>query len=306
MNNVIIIGSGPAGLTAAIYLARADLKPIVFAGIQYGGQLMGTTEVENYPGFEEGVIGPDLIQKMIKQAEKFGAKIIYENVNEVEFPNAPPFKIKTEKETYEAKAVIVATGAYPRKLDLKSESKLWGRGISSCATCDGAFFKEKVVAVLGGGDSAMEESNFLTRFATKVYLIHRRDSFRASKIMVDKVLKNAKIEILYNTEITDILGDQKVQGLKIINKKTQTEKTLELDGLFLAIGYIPATKIFEGQLEMDKMGYIVQKDHTETNIKGIFVAGDVEDFRYRQAVTAAGDGCKAALDAEKYLEEHLV
>lgn len=303
MHKVIIIGSGPAGLTTAIYLARAALKPLIIAGIEPGGQLMGTTEVENYPGFEDGVLGPELIEKMKKQALRFGAEFIYDNVSAVDFLSGTPFKIQTPKQTYESASVIIATGSYPRKLGLESEKRLWGKGVSSCATCDGAFFKEKIIAVVGGGDSAMEEAHFLTRFASKVYLIHRRDTFRASKIMQERILKNPKITVLYNTEILEILGEKNVTGLKIINNQSQTTSEIAVNGLFLAIGYIPATQVFQNQLEMDQQGYLVQKNHTESNVPGIFVAGDVEDHRYRQAVTAAGEGCKAAIDCEKFLEK---
>lgn len=299
--NVIIIGSGPAGLTAAIYLSRAEFKPLVLAGIEYGGQLMKTTEVENYPGHENGILGPDLIAKMIKQAERFGAEIRYEKAQKVNLLNKP-FEITSNKEAYQANAIIISTGSVPRKLQLDAEKRLWGKGVSSCATCDGPFYKGKVVAVVGGGDSAMEEADFLTRFANKVYLIHRRDTFRASKIMQNRVLENPKIEVIYNTTVKDIKGESKVEGLGLVNIQTKGESFVQIDGLFLAIGYDPATELFKGQIEMDEKGYLNQKKRTQSSIEGVFIAGDVEDFHYRQAITAAGDGCKAALDAQHYLE----
>lgn len=301
MNDLIIIGSGPAGLTAAIYAARANLKPIVFAGLEFGGQLMGTTLVENFPGFIDGIDGPVLMQNMMKQAEKYGAKIEYTNVESVEF-NTPIKKIVAGGKEYQARAVIIATGASARKLGIESEAKYWGRGVSTCATCDGAFYKEKVVAVVGGGDSAIEEATFITRFASKVYLIVRRNELRASQIMQDKIKANPKVEIIWNSEIKEVLGDGKlVNALKLFNSSENKESELKVDGLFLAIGHIPNTKIFQGILDLDEEGYLIVKDNTKTKYEGVFVAGDVKDRSYRQAITAAGMGCMAALDAERFL-----
>jgi len=302
MEKAIIIGSGPAGLTAAIYLARNGINPLVIAGSQYGGQLMLTTDVENFPGFENGIKGPELMRKMIKQAEHYGARFEYTNATSVNFLNTSPFKVTTENASYESAGIIVATGAKPRRLGLESEDKFFGRGVSVCATCDGVFFKDKTIAVIGGGDSAMEETNLLAKFASKVYVIHRRDTFRASIIMVDRSLANKNVEVIYNTEVKEILGSTTVTGLKIYNNKERTERELKVDGLFLAIGYIPATAIFEEQLEMDHKNYLVVKEETKSSIPGVFVAGDAADYRYRQAITAAGDGCKAALELQKYLE----
>lgn len=301
MNDLIIIGSGPAGLTAAIYAARANLKPIVFAGLEFGGQLMGTTLVENFPGFIDGIDGPVLMQNMMKQAEKYGAKIEYTNVESVEF-NTPIKKIVAGGKEYQARAVIIATGASARKLGIESEAKYWGRGVSTCATCDGAFYKEKVVAVVGGGDSAIEEATFITRFASKVYLIVRRNELRASQIMQDKIKANPKVEIIWNSEVKEVLGDGKlVNALKLFNSSENKESELKVDGLFLAIGHIPNTKIFQGILDLDEEGYLIVKDNTKTKYEGVFVAGDVKDRSYRQAITAAGMGCMAALDAERFL-----
>ena len=301
MNDLIIIGSGPAGLTAAIYAARANLKPIVFAGLEFGGQLMGTTLVENFPGFIDGIDGPVLMQNMMKQAEKYGAKIEYTNVESVEF-NTPIKKIVAGGKEYQARAVIIATGASARKLGIESEAKYWGRGVSTCATCDGAFYKEKIVAVVGGGDSAIEEATFITRFASKVYLIVRRNELRASQIMQDKIKANPKVEIIWNSEIKEVLGDGKlVNALKLFNSSENKESELKVDGLFLAIGHIPNTKIFQGILDLDEEGYLIVKDNTKTKYEGVFVAGDVKDRSYRQAITAAGMGCMAALDAERFL-----
>lgn len=301
MNDLIIIGSGPAGLTAAIYAARANLKPIVFAGLEFGGQLMGTTLVENFPGFVDGIDGPVLMQNMMKQAEKYGAKIEYINVESVEF-NTPIKKVVAAGKEYQARAVIIATGASARKLGIESEAKYWGRGVSTCATCDGAFYKEKVVAVVGGGDSAIEEATFITRFASKVYLIVRRNELRASQIMQDKIKANPKVEIIWNSEVKEVLGDGKlVNALKLFNNSENKESELKVDGMFLAIGHIPNTKIFQGILDLDEEGYLIVKDNTKTKYEGVFVAGDVKDRSYRQAITAAGMGCMAALDAERFL-----
>lgn len=305
MEKLIIIGSGPAGLTAAIYAARANLNPLLIAGWQFGGQLMLTTEVENYPGFDAGIMGGDLMQVMRKQAEKFGTKIIDKDATAVDFSDLKVKKVMIENETYEAETVIIATGANSKWLELPNEPQFRGRGISTCATCDGAFFRNKVVAVVGGGDSAMEEATFLTRFASKVYIIHRRDSFRASQIMQDRVKSNIKIEIIWNSEVVDVKGDTKLHKIVLQSTVDKSQKEMDLDGLFIAIGHEPNTKFLNGQIELDEKGYIATKDpnQTHTNIDGVFVAGDVFDLRYKQAITAAGSGCKAALDAEKYLAE---
>ncbi len=307
--NIIIIGSGPAGLTAAIYAARASLAPLLFAGVEFGGQLMTTTEIENFPGFPEGIQGPDLMMNMVKQAERFGTEIRFENVTAVDFGEMQNFKVYVGDTEYTAKSVIVATGARPRLLDLPSEHRLWGKGVTSCATCDGPFYRGKVVAVIGGGDSAMEEATFLTRFASKVYLIHRRDEFRASKIMVQKVKANAKIEIILHAEVLEILGEPKVSGVKLLNKQIQTESTLNLDGVFMAIGHIPVTnylvnKAGQPQLEILPSGYIHTRDQIYASVEGVFVAGDVQDSHFRQAITAAGTGAMTALEAEKWLVEN--
>jgi thioredoxin reductase (NADPH) len=299
---VVIIGSGPAGLTAAVYAARANLNPVVFAGHMYGGQLMLTTEVENYPGFPEGILGPELMENFRQQAERFGAQIHNVDVTEVDFRRRP-LVVRTAEEEYTADSVIVATGASARWLNIPGEARLRGRGVSTCATCDGAFFREKHIVVVGGGDSAMEEAVFLTRFGSKVTLIHRRDAFRASKIMVDRALAHPKIDVIWNTVVVEVLGDEATSALRLRNVVNGEETTLAADALFIAIGHDPNTAIFKGQLELDAAGYIVSADGVRTNIEGVFVAGDVYDIRYKQAVTAAGSGCKAALDAEKYLEE---
>jgi thioredoxin reductase (NADPH) len=301
MERVIIIGSGPAGLTAAVYAARANLKPLVLAGGLYGGQLMLTTEVENYPGFPEGIMGPDLMMKFREQAERFGARIENVDVTEVDFRKRP-LTVRTYDDEFTAKTVIVATGASARWLDIPGEEKLRGRGVSTCATCDGAFFRDKHIVVAGGGDSAMEEALFLTRFGHKVTVIHRRDSLRASKIMADRALGNPKIDFLWNTVIEGVLGDPTMSGLRLKNVNDGSSYEFDADALFIAIGHTPNTGIFKGQLNLDAAGYIVSPDGTSTNIEGVFVAGDVNDIRYKQAVTAAGSGCKAAMDAEKHLE----
>lgn len=305
VRNVIIVGSGPAGLTAAIYTARGNLKPLMIEGYLPGGQLMTTTEVENYPGFRDGVLGPDLMTEFRAQAERFGTEFITKDVTKVDLESNPK-KIWVDAELYLAKTVIISTGASANLLGLNNESRLMGRGVSTCATCDGFFFREKTIAVVGGGDSAMEEATFLTRFAAKVYIIHRREGFRASKIMLERAQNNPKIEFILNTIVTDVLGDEIVTGVKLKNVQTGQEEELKLDGLFIAIGHTPNTKLFEGQLKMDDQGYILtstDKSHvTATNIPGVFACGDVQDSRYRQAVTAAGSGCAAAIDAEHYLE----
>jgi thioredoxin reductase (NADPH) len=297
----IIIGSGPAGYTAAIYAARANLSVLVLQGYEVGGQLMQTSEVENFPGFETGIMGPDMMEKFESQARRFGAEMIPEDVIAVDF-NQRPFRVKTDMAEYHARAVIIATGASAKWLGLPSEQQLRGRGVTACATCDGFFFKGKDVVVVGGGDTAMEEATFLTRYVNHVTLVHRRETFRASKIMQDRAEKNPKISFLMNTEVTEVLGDEAITGLRVRNVKTGEEQTLNVEGLFLAIGHQPNTSLFKGIIDMDQAGYIIPKEHTMTNIPGVFVAGDVTDHRYRQAVTAAGDGCRAAIDLERWLE----
>jgi thioredoxin reductase (NADPH) len=298
---LIIIGSGPAGLTAAIYAARANLAPIVFAGAMYGGQLMLTTEVENYPGFPAGIMGPELMEAFRAQAERFGAVIHNVDVTAVDF-RTRPFAVRTYDEEFTADSVIVATGASARWLNIPGEARLRGRGVSTCATCDGAFFREKHIVVVGGGDSAMEEALFLTRFGRKVTVIHRRDSLRASKIMAERALRHEKISFIWNSAVVEVLGDDNTTALRLKNVVDGEESLLEADALFVAIGHDPNTEIFKGQLELDAAGYIVSADGVRTNVEGVFVGGDVYDVRYKQAVTAAGMGCKAAIDAEKYLE----
>lgn len=299
--NILIIGSGPAGLTAAIYTSRANLTPLMIEGYQAGGQLMLTTDVENYPGFPEGIMGPDLMTKFRGQAERFGTRFLTEDVTRVDLGGATK-KVWVGEKEFQSKSIIISTGASARLIGLTNEKRLMGKGVTTCATCDGAFFKGEIVAVVGGGDSAMEEANFLTRFASKVYVIHRRDQFRASKIMIDRARQNPKIEFVLDTIPTDVLGDQEVKGLRLQNVKTKKESTLELAGLFVAIGHDPNTKLFIGQVEMDKNGYLITKDGSKTNLPGVFACGDVQDHVYRQAITAAGSGCMAAIDAERYLE----
>jgi thioredoxin reductase (NADPH) len=302
MEKLVIIGSGPAGLTAAVYAARANLKPLVFAGHLYGGQLMLTTEVENYPGFPEGIMGPDLMEFFRAQAERFGARIEMVDVTSVDLKNGPPFTVSTADETVQAQALIVATGASARWLNIPGEERLRGRGVSTCATCDGAFFKDRKIAVVGGGDSAMEEALFLTRFGSKVTVIHRRDGLRASKIMADRARNHPKIDFMWNTVVDEVFGEPVMQGLRLRNLVTGQRYDYDAEALFIAIGHDPNTAIFKDQLELDKAGYIVSPDGVRTNIEGVFVAGDVYDIRYKQAITAAGMGCKASMDAEKYLE----
>jgi thioredoxin reductase (NADPH) len=299
---VIIIGSGPAGLTAAVYAARANLAPIVFAGHMYGGQLMLTTEVENYPGFPNGIMGPELMEAFRAQAERFGSIVHNVDVTEVDF-SRQPFVVKTDEESFTADSVIVATGASARWLNIPGEARLRGRGVSTCATCDGAFFREKHIVVVGGGDSAMEEALFLTRFGRRVTVVHRRDSLRASKIMADRAMHHEKIEFIWNAAVEEVIGEDATTALRLKNLVGGGEQILDADALFIAIGHDPNTAIFKGQLELDAAGYIVSSDGVRTNIEGVFVAGDVYDIRYKQAVTAAGMGCKAAIDVEKYLVE---
>ena len=304
MYNVLIIGSGCAGLTAAIYAARANLKPLVLDGHEPGGQLSLTTHVENYPGFPEGIMGPQLIENMRKQAQKFGAQFKAGAVTEVDLSQRP-FKIIAGKDTYEARALIVAAGASARLLGLKREKELIGHGLSTCATCDGYFFRGKPIAVVGGGDSAMEEANFLSRYASKVHLIHRRNDFRASKIMIERARANEKVAFVTPFAVEEILAPQgHVEGVRLRHQQTKETQEIPVDGVFVAIGHDPNTIVFKGKLEMDANGYLLAKHGSLTAIPGVFVAGDVQDHRYRQAVTAAGSGCMAALDAEKFLEEH--
>ncbi len=300
IHDLIIIGAGPAGYTAAIYAARADLKPLIFAGKEPGGQLTTTTMVENFPGFPEGVQGPVLMADMQKQATKFGAEIKIEEITKVDLSGKTK-KIWSKNSEYEARAIIIATGARARTLGLKREGELWGKGIHTCATCDGFFYRGKQIMVIGGGDSAMEESNFLTKFADKVYLAHRKDSFRASEIMQEKVKNNPKIQIIWNSDVIEYLGEDKLQGVKIKNNQNNKEQNLKVDGLFFAIGHIPNTEIFREQLDIHKTGYINAKDNVYTNIEGVFVAGDAVDFTYRQAISAAGFGCMAAMAGERWL-----
>jgi thioredoxin reductase (NADPH) len=306
IHDVVIVGSGPAGYTAAIYAARAQLSPILYEGsVTAGGALMNTTEVENFPGFVEGVMGPDLMDSMRKQSERFGAKLITDDVISMELKG----EIKTIKDgsgnTLQAKSVILATGSAYKEIGLVNEKRLSGRGVSWCATCDGFFFREKVVAVVGGGDSAMEEANFLTKFASKVFVIHRRDSLRASKIMVERATANPKIEFIWNTEVIDVLGEDKMSGLKLRNLVSGEESEKDFDGLFVAIGHLPRSELLVGQIDLDGEGYVkVDGRSTRTNLKGVFACGDLVDHTYRQAITAAGSGCQAALDAERFLSGH--
>lgn len=302
MRQVVIIGSGPAGLTAAIYAARANLSPLVLEGWQSGGQLTTTTEVENYPGFAKGIMGPELMKEMRAQAERFGTEFQTGEVTAVDL-TARPFRIVVDGEqAVQGNTLIVATGASPITLGLPNEGRLWGHGVSSCATCDGFFFKGKELAVVGGGDSAMEEATFLTKFATKVSVVHRRDKLRASKIMQDRAMKNERISFLWNTTVEDVLGTDVVTGVRLKNAVTGKVWDLPAAGLFLAIGHRPNTALFSGQLETDAAGYLITHHGTATSVPGVFAAGDVQDAHYRQAVTAAGSGCMAAMDAERYLE----
>ena len=302
-HDVVIVGSGPAGLTAAIYTARANLAPLVLEGLQSGGQLMTTTDVENFPGFPEWIMGPQLMMAMKEQAARFGAQLQQVNVDRVDFSKRP-FEVEAEGETHLAKTVIISTGATPKFLGIPGEKELTGHGVSTCATCDGAFFRDKEIGIVGGGDSAMEEALFLTRFGKRVRVFHRRDELRASQIMADRALAHEKIEMVWNTVLTEILDEGSGVVKKVRTKDTQTgeEGEIELDGLFIAIGHIPTTDLFREQLECDDDGYILTHDGTRTNVEGVFACGDVQDHVYRQAITAAGTGCMAALDAERWLE----
>lgn len=300
--DVIIIGSGPAGYTAGIYTSRANLSTLIISGTLPGGQLMTTSDVENYPGFPNGIFGPELMMNMRQQAERFGAVIVDDEVLKVDFKNRP-FTITTHAETYTAEATLVCTGASPRKLGIPAEQQFSGRGVSYCATCDGPFFKGENIVVVGGGDTAMEEATFLTKFGKSVRVVHRRDSLRASKILQQKALENPKIEFIWNNVVADIKGNNKISTVLVKDINTGKERTIETGGLFVAIGHEPNTAVFKGQLELDDKGYIVLKHHTKTSVEGVFAAGDVHDHRYRQAVTAAGFGCMAAIDVEKWLSE---
>lgn len=304
LHKVVIVGTGPAGLTAAIYAARANLSPLVIQGPQPGGQLITTTDVENYPGFPDGIMGPDMMQKFEAQAERFGADLQWGMVTSVDFSERP-FKLVVDEETAVlAETVIISTGASAKYLGLENESRLLGKGVSACATCDGAFFRDQELAIVGGGDTAMEEALFLTRFASKVYVIHRREEFRASQIMQDRVKNHEKIEILWNTVVEDVLGDDLVDGLIIRNVKSDKAETLPVTGFFVAIGHKPNTDIFADWLDQDETGYILTKaDSTYTNVEGVFACGDAQDHVYRQAITAAGTGCMAAIDAERWLAD---
>lgn len=301
--NVTIVGSGPSGLTAGLYASRADLEPILFEGAEAGGQLMITTEVENYPGYPDGTTGPQMIADMRKQAERFGTRLVTANVDKVDFTQGSPFTLWVGDEEIRSRAVIISTGANARFLGLENEQRLLGKGVSACATCDGFFFRDQELVVVGGGDSAMEEALFLTKFASKVTVVHRRDQLRASKIMQDRAFANDKIEWQWNKQVVDVLGGQTVEGVVMEDTQTGERSELACGGFFLAIGHDPATEVFKGQIDMDDAGYIlVDEPTTATNIPGVFAAGDVVDTIYRQAVTAAGQGCKAAIDAERWVE----
>ena len=301
--DVIIIGAGPSGYTAGIYCSRAGYDTLILSGLLPGGQLVNTTEVENYPGFENGIMGPDLMIEMRKQSQRMGTTIIDDVVVDMDFRRAP-YKVLTGSEEYEARAVIIATGANPRKMGIKGEEEFSGKGVSYCATCDGPFFRNMELIVVGGGDSAIEEATFLTKFATKIHVVHRRGELRASKVMQERAMNNEKIQFHWNSEVTEIKGDQKMQQAVLKNLKTNEEKTIDVGGLFVAIGHIPNTQLFKGQIDLDGEGYIVLKNKTHTNMKGVFAAGDVHDRSYRQAITAAGFGCMAAIDVDKFLTEN--
>ena len=306
VRDVVIVGSGPAGYTAAIYTARAQLSPLLYEGsVTAGGALMNTTEVENFPGFKNGVMGPDLMEEMRNQALRFDTEIVTDDIVAMDLSGDIKTLTDGSGKTVRAKAVILAMGSAYKEIGLENEKRLSGRGVSWCATCDGFFFRDQEIAVVGGGDSAMEEANFLTKFASKVYVIHRRDSLRASKIMADRAMANPKIEFIWNTEVTDVIGEEKVKGLKLRNLVTKEESVKDLTGLFVAIGHLPRSELVKGQIELDNEGYVkVEGRSTRTNIKGVFACGDLVDHTYRQAITAAGSGCQAALDAERFLQGH--
>ncbi len=306
VRDVVIVGSGPAGYTAAIYTARAQLSPLLYEGsVTAGGALMNTTEVENFPGFKNGIMGPDLMEEMRNQALRFDTEIVTDDIVSMDLSGDVKVLTDGSGKTVHAKAVILAMGSAYKEIGLENEKRLSGRGVSWCATCDGFFFRDQEIAVVGGGDSAMEEANFLTKFASKVYVIHRRDSLRASKIMADRAMANPKIEFIWNTEVTDVLGEDKVKGLKLRNLVTHEESVKDLTGLFVAIGHLPRSELVKGQIELDNEGYVkVEGRSTRTNIKGVFACGDLVDHTYRQAITAAGSGCQAALDAERFLQGH--
>lgn len=304
VHQVIIVGSGPAGLTAAIYAARADLQPLLIEGSDAGGQLMLTTDVENFPGFPDGILGPTLMADMRKQAERFGTQILTAHVDAVDFSDGPPFTVRVGEAVYKSNAVIISTGATARWLGLPDEQRLIGKGVSSCATCDGFFFRDAELVVVGGGDSAMEEATFLTKFASKVTIVHRRDELRASRIMQDRAFANEKIDFAWNSEVVGVLGDEVVEGVVLRDTVTGEQRKLAVQGLFLAIGHDPTTNLFKGQIDLDDEGYIVvDEPGTMTSVEGVFASGDVVDHTYRQAITAAGSGCRAAMDAERWLAE---
>ena len=306
VHELVIVGSGPAGYTAGVYAARAQLNPVLYEGsVTAGGALMNTTEVENFPGFKDGIMGPDLMDQMRKQASRFGAQLVTDDITEMKLDSDVKVLTDGSGNTIKARAVILAMGSAYKEIGLKNEKRLSGRGVSWCATCDGFFFKEQVIAVVGGGDSAMEEANFLTKFAKKVVLIHRRDQLRASKIMVERAKANPKIEFLFNTEVIDVLGEDKVTGLKLRNVLTGEESSSDFTGLFVAIGHLPRSELVVGQVKTNPEGYVlVDSGSTRTNLPGVFASGDLVDFTYRQAITAAGSGCQAALDAERFLAGH--
>lgn len=300
--DVIIAGSGPAGLTAAIYASRSNLKALVVTGVDVGGQLIWTTDVDDYPGFPDGIQGPELMEKMKKQAERLGAKFVSGDIKKVDLSDKP-FKVDTQEGEFLGRALIIATGASAKWLGLESEQRLRGKGVSACAVCDGAFFKDKKLVVVGGGDTAIREALFLTRFSPKVYVVHRRDSLRAFKSLQDRAFANKAIEFVWNSELKEVLGEDKVTGAKIFNNKAQKISTLDVGGVFIAIGHKPNTEFLNKQIELDEKGYVVLKDNSKTSVEGVFAAGDIHDWHYQQAVTAAGAGCMAAMDTEEYFEE---